>query len=162
MPRVGINSADNHVADTGRNDGFGARRCAAVGTARLQGNVKSRSGWTMIVTPSVPQRLDLGMRQSGASMPASADDLAILNQDGPDHRVGRGSSKAPPGQTQGQMHVLSMGPHLKPMGRNYAVQQISRLSPWVHGFSELNPQTRRGRTLLARMAADHRAVRPGR
>ncbi len=96
-------AAPRHPGD---KQGFGAGRGATVVTAGFQGNVKGRPARSVA---SGLQRVNFGMLPAGTYVPALADDLAILDDDTADARIGAGREETALGQAQGACHVLMVG-----------------------------------------------------
>jgi hypothetical protein len=67
--------------------------------AGLQSDVEGRAARPL---SGVAERLDLGVRTAGPAVPAAADDLVPLHEDGADPRIGRGAVASAGGQAEGQ------------------------------------------------------------
>lgn len=98
VERVGVERADDHAADSGREEGVDAGRRPAVGAAGLEGHVQRGAGRGR--APEGAQGGDLGVRAAGAGMPALRDDSAILDEDGADHRIGMGVAPGAAGELE--------------------------------------------------------------
>src|SRR5690606_38240704 len=89
------------AVDAGGEQGFGARWGAAVVVAWFQRDV---DGGTARAIARGGQGGHLGVRSTGAGVPAFADDLAVLDHHATDERVGRDAAAATLRQRQRQPH----------------------------------------------------------
>src|SRR6185369_7105606 len=105
-PRIGIAVAGHDLGDPRRDHRVSARRRAAVVRAGLQGHIERRAARPL---SGVAERLDLGMRTADLAMPAAADDLVPLHENGTDHRIGRSAVAPAGGQPESQAERFSRG-----------------------------------------------------
>src|SRR5436309_1892787 len=107
MPRVWIGGANNHFFDSSGDDCLGAGRCAALCATGLQSDVESCAFGGLASLLRVPNDLDFRMRLAGATVPASADELTVFDQDRSNHRIRRSGAVTAAGQAQGLAHVFA-------------------------------------------------------
>src|SRR4051812_13398415 len=84
--RIRISGRDDNAPYSRRDQGVGARRRLAMVGTGLEGDVERR---TARAVAGSPERRDLGVLLAVASVKPLADDGAIANDDGADHRVRR-------------------------------------------------------------------------
>lgn len=108
MFRIRIRCADNHAFDFRRDDGFRARRRAAVRAAGFERHVKRRAFRRISALLRIAKRLDFRVWFARVPVPAASDDFAALHQHRADHRIGRSRAVAAPGEADGLSHVIQI------------------------------------------------------
>jgi hypothetical protein len=111
VARVWIDCADDDTSDAGGDNGIRARRCPAVGAARLERHIKGGAFRVMTTTLGSVQRFDLSVGQPGTVMPSAANDVTSLYDHGSDDWIRRGGAVSFSGQPQTQTHVFSVSAH---------------------------------------------------
>ena len=86
---IGIKRPNHYPPDPGGDDGFRAGWCSAMSAARFKGYVERRAFEIVTTFLRVPKGFDLRVGPARPPMPAAADDLATLRQNGADHRIRR-------------------------------------------------------------------------
>ena len=108
VPRVRIGGGHDHFPDPRGHDGIGTRRRAPEGRARFQRDEQRGALRRPAAAGGITQRLDLGVRMSGAMMPALAYDPAAVDEHRADQRVRRRPPVRAPGQAERQAHGLRL------------------------------------------------------
>ncbi len=103
--RVRIAGRRHDAGDSGRDDGVGARRRAALVRARLERDVERRAAGLLA------RRLErdhLGVRPAGPLVPALADNLAVGDDDRADDRVRMRRSAPTLGELERMLEVVAV------------------------------------------------------
>jgi hypothetical protein len=103
---IGIGHGGNDAAHTRRQQRVGARRRATLMTAGLKRHVDGRPARTF---SGSAQSMHFGVLLAGAQMPAFADDLAIIDDDATDTRIGGRGLQTQLGQAQRPRHHFVIG-----------------------------------------------------
>ena len=100
-PLIGVHHADDDLGDPRSDDGVRARRCASLVTARLE--VHHHRGALRLAAELI-QRIELRMRGTRGSVPAFREGLAVTQDDGTHHRIGRRATPSLGGELNAALH----------------------------------------------------------
>ena len=95
--RVGVAEGDHGPPDPGRHERVGAGRRLALMTTGLECAVQRGAGGALA---RLSERHRLGVRLSGAAVPAQAHDVAVAHENGADQRIGVRAASTPLGQRE--------------------------------------------------------------